>query len=179
MCDSKTGMDKDNCYRGLAENFMSTNPQKSVEICSKMSDKTSKDNCLNNIIGNPEIVKANVDLSVSICDALTLKDRCYNYIAGVISGTDIKQAAKICQKLSDEVQVYSCYNGIWFASNTVVISNYDFTISLCNFLTLKKDECLRKMAGEFMNSDRTKAAAICNLMSASGASGCLQDVNRG
>jgi len=178
MCDSKTGMDKDNCYRGIAESFLLLNVSKNIEICNKISEKSLKDNCLNNIIGNPEIVQANPNLAVSICGSLTLKANCYNYVAQTLSGIDPKQGALICQKLSDDVQISNCYGSVWFSFNDIVVQNYDFTISLCNILTSKRDDCLRRASGAFMNIDRAKAEAICRLMSASSSSGCLQEINR-
>jgi len=179
MCDSKTGMDKDNCYRGIAEDFLLSNVSKNVEICNKISDKSTKDSCLNNIIYNPEIVQANPNLTVSICGLLTLKANCYSNVAQTLSGIDPKQGVLICQKLTDEVQISNCYGNVWFSFESTILQNYDFAISLCNFLTAKKDDCLRRTSGIFMNYDRTKAEAICNLMSATTSSGCLQEVSQG
>jgi len=59
-----------------------------------------------------------------------------------------------------------------------VAQNYDFTVSMCNVLTLKKDDCLRRIVGVFMDLDRSKAEATCKLMSTSSSSGCLQEVER-
>jgi hypothetical protein len=179
MCDAKTGTDKDNCYRGLSENFLLSNVSKSIEICNRISEKSTKDSCLNSIIGNPEIVQANPSLSVSICDSLTLKANCYNYVAQTVSGTDTKQGALICQKLSDDNQILNCYHGAWFGFNSIVLQNYDFTISLCNILTIKRDDCLRGASEAFMTTDKTKAAAICRLASASASEGCLHVVQNG
>ncbi|MCX6774799.1 MAG: hypothetical protein NTY99_01770 [DPANN group archaeon] len=179
MCDSKTGMDKDNCYRGLAESFMSSNVSKTVEICNKISEKSSRDNCLNNIMGNPEIIQANPDLAVSICGLLTLKANCYSNVAQTLSGVDPKKGALVCQKLSDDVQIFNCYGNTWFSFESTVLQNYDFSISLCNFLTVKRDDCLRRTSEVFMNSDRAKADAICKLMSSSTSSGCLQEMSQG
>ncbi len=178
ICDSKSESDKDNCYRELAENFIATDPSKSIELCKKINDKSSKDGCLNNILSNPEIIKLNINQAVGICDSMTLKDRCYMYVADTASAIDPKKAAQICQKTSDDVQRLNCYNNIWFSSNSLVTSNYDFTIDLCKALTLKKDECLNKMIPFFIDTDRTKAAEICRLMSSSASSSCLQSVNR-
>lgn len=179
MCDSKTGMDKDNCYRGLAETFLLSNVSKNIEICNKISEKSTKDSCLNNIIGNPEIVQANPSLSVSICDSLTLKANCYNYVAQTISGIDPKQGALICQKLSDDNQILNCYHGAWFDFNSIVLQNPDFTISLCNTLTTKRDDCLRGASEIFMITDKAKAEEICKLASASTVEGCLHVVQGG
>lgn len=173
-CDSKTGIDKNNCYKGLAESFLSSNVSKSIEICNKILDKSSQDNCLNSIIGNSEIVQANPNLAVSICDSLTLKANCYNSVSRTVSGIDPKQGALICQKLSDDAQIADCYENAWFASTSIVLQNYDFSISLCNALTVKKDGCLRRAAGIFMTTDKAKAEEICRLMSASASPGCLQ-----
>jgi len=145
MCDSKTGADKDNCYRGVSESFWLSNVSKSVEVCNRISEKSTKDSCLNSIIGNPELVQANPNLAVIICDSLTLKSNCYNYVAQTISGSDPKQGAVVCQKLSDDTQMLNCYRGAWFNFNSIVLQNYDFTVSLCNTLTVKKDECLREL----------------------------------
>jgi hypothetical protein len=178
MCDSKTGSDKDNCYRGLAEGFIATEPSKSIEICNKITDKSSRDGCLNSILSNPEIIKSDVNRAIGICDLMTLKDRCYMYVADTTSAIDPKKAAQICQKLSDDVQILNCYNNVWFSSSSLVVSNYDFTINLCKVLTLKKDDCLNRMVPFFIDSDRTKAAEICKQMSSSASSQCLQSVNR-
>lgn len=63
--------------------------------------------------------------------------------------------------------------------NSVILQNYDFAISLCNFLTLKKDDCLRRTSEVFSPSDTTKAEAICHLISsASASSGCLNNIRR-
>jgi hypothetical protein len=176
MCDSKTGMDKDNCYRGVAESFLLSNVSKNIEICNKISEKSLKDSCLNNIIGNPEIVQANPNLAANICGSLTLKANCYSYVAQTLSGVDPKQGALICRMLSDNVQISNCYSSVWFSFNDIVVQNYDFTISLCNALTSKRDDCLRRASEAFMNTDRAKAEAICKLMSASSSSGCLQNI---
>jgi hypothetical protein len=173
MCDSKTGMDQNNCYRGLSESFWLSNISKSIEVCNKISEKSSKDSCLNSIIGNPEIVQANPNLSVSICDAITLKSNCYNYVAQTISGSNPKTGAVVCQKLSDDTQMLNCYHVAWFDFKDIVLQNYDFTISLCNKLTIKRDECLRGASEIFMTTDKTKAEAICRLASSSTTEGCL------
>jgi hypothetical protein len=179
MCDSKTGTDKDNCYRGLSESFYSSNVPKSVEICNKISEKSTKDGCLNNIIGNPEIVQANPDLAVSICDSLTLKSNCYSYVAQTVSGIDPKKGALICQKLSDDTQMLNCYHNTWFDFKSVVLQNPDFMISLCNTLTVKRDECLRGASEIFMTADKAKAEEICKLASASTVEGCLHVIQSG
>jgi len=178
MCNSKTGSDKDNCYRRLAEGFITTEPSKSIEICNKITDKSARDGCLNDILSNPEIIKSDVNRAVGICDLMTLKDRCYMYVADTTSAIDPKKAAQICQKSSDDVQILNCYNNVWFSSSSLVVSNYDFTINLCKVLTLKKDDCLNKMMPFFIDTDRTKAAEICKQMSSSASSLCLQSVNR-
>jgi hypothetical protein len=179
ICDAKTGANKDNCYRGLSENFYVSNVSKSVEICNRISEKSTKDGCLNNIIGNPEIIQANQNLAVSICDSLTLKANCYNYVAQTISGIDPKPGALICQKLSDDTQKLNCYNSAWFNFNSIVLQNPDFTISLCNALTLKRDECLRGASEIFMTTNKAKAEEICRLTSASTVEGCLHVVQNG
>jgi len=178
MCDSKTGTDKDNCYRRLAEDFIPKDPSKSVEICNKITDSSIRDGCLNNILSNPEIIKSDVNRAIGICDSMTLKDRCYMYVASTTSAIDPKKAAQICQRLSDDVQVLSCYNNVWFSSSSLVVANYDFTVNLCDALTLKKDECLNMVMPFFIDLNRTKAAEICKLMSSSASSQCLQSVNR-
>jgi len=179
MCDGKKGMDRDNCYRSVAETFLLTNVSKDMEICNKISQVSTKESCLNNIIGNPEIVQANPDLSVSICDSLTLKSNCYSYVAQTISSIDAKKGALICKKLSDDTQLLNCYHSAWFDFKSVVLQNSDFTISLCNTLTIKRDECLRGASEIFMATDKTKAEEICNLASASAAEGCLHVVQSG
>jgi len=178
MCDSKLGVDKDNCYRSLAEGFIPTDPSKSIEICNKINDKSSRDGCLNSILSNPEIIKSNVDRAVGICDLMELKDKCYMYVADTVSAIDQKRAAEICQKLSDDVQILNCYNNVWFSSSSLIISNYNFTIDLCKKLVLKRDDCLNRIIPFFIDTDRTKAAEICRLMSSSASSICLQSVNR-
>jgi hypothetical protein len=179
MCDSKTDIDQDNCYRGLAETFLLSNVSKNVEVCNKISEKITKDNCLNNIIGNPEIVQANPNLSVSICDSLTLKSNCYNYVAQTISGSDPKEGALICQKLSDDTQMLNCYHGAWFDFSNIVLQNPDFTIILCNTLNIKRDQCLRGASEIFITTNRAKAEEICRLASASTVEGCLHVVQTG
>jgi hypothetical protein len=179
MCALKTGMDKDNCYRNVAEELLAINTSRSMEICNKISDKNTKDACLNNFLSSPELVKINPSLAVSICDSLTLKSRCYNDVARALSGSDPKQAVEICKKLGDDVQISDCYGNVWFYSNTLVVENYNFTITMCNILTLKKDDCLRRIVSVFIDIDRTRAAEVCRLMSASSSNGCLQEVNRG
>jgi hypothetical protein len=176
MCDSKAGTDKDNCYRGLAESFLLSNVSKSIEVCNRISGKSSRDNCLNNIIGNPEIVQADPNLAVSICDSLALKANCYGYVAQTVSGTDPKKGALICQKLSDDTLIANCYENAWFVLTGTVLQNPDFSVSLCNALTVKKDGCLRRAAEVFISTDKAKAAEICRLMSASASPGCLQSV---
>ena len=179
MCDVMTGMNKDGCYRNIADGLWETSPLKAVEVCQKISG-SEKDNCLNNFMSSPELIKANPAIAEEICSSssLSTKSRCYNDFARALSGANPKQAAEICKKLSDDVQISDCYGSVWFSFDSVVLQNYDFTISLCNVLTLKKDDCLRRASGVFMNSDRTKAEAMCKLMSASASSGCLNSVRR-
>lgn len=180
MCDIRPGSEKDNCYRSIAQELLDTEPAKSVEICNKITDTNSKSNCLNNFMSSPEIVKANPAMAISVCDSgpISMKSRCYNDLARTLSGANPKQAVEICKKLSDDVQISDCYGNVWFAFNQMVIENYDFSISLCNILTLKKDDCLRRVSGAFMDVDRAKAEAVCKLMSSASSSGCLQQVQR-
>lgn len=179
MCDSKKGMDRDNCLRGLSESFWLSDMSKSIEICNKISETSTKDSCLNSIIGNPEIVQANPELSIGICDSLALKSNCYSYVAQTVSGIDPKKGALICQKLSDDTQILNCYHNAWFDFKDTVLKNPDFMISLCNKLTTKKDECLRGASEIFMTTDKAKAEEICRLTSASTVEGCLHVVQTG
>lgn len=178
MCEKKTGKDQSNCYWGIAKDLWMTNAPKALEICNRITDSVEKDNCLNEFISTPELVKASPDLAVSICDSFTLKSRCYTDVARVISGTDPKKAAEICKKLSDDVQKSDCYGNVWFSFNSMVVSNYDFTVSLCNALTIKRDDCLQRIVGVFIDLDRAKAEATCRLMSEVSSPGCLQSVSR-
>ena len=178
MCDVRVGRDKDNCYRGLADGFVETNASKSIEICNKILGKSDRDACLGNFLSNPELVKADPSLAISTCDSLTLKSRCYNDVARTLSAIDPKRAAGVCQRLDDDVQISDCYGNVWFTFNDLVVQNYDFTVGLCNILTLKKDDCLRRISGAFMDIDRSKAEAACKLMSASNSGGCLQSIQR-
>jgi len=177
-CDVRP--DKDNCYRGIADSLWETQPSKSLEICKKISDSNTKNGCLNNFMGSPELIKANPTIAEEVCSSssLTMKSNCYNNLAQTLSGVDPKQGALICQKLSDDVQISNCYQNAWFSFDSVILQNYDFAISLCNILTLKKDDCLRRTSEVFSNSDKAKAEAICKLMSASASSGCLNNIQR-
>lgn len=179
MCDSKSGMDKDNCYRRIAESFIATEPQKSVDICNKISDVSTRDGCLNQILSNPEIIRANVNFAMSVCDKLTLKSRCFMYVADSMTGTDPKQAAQVCQKLTDEGDRMNCFGMTWLNSNGLVMNDLDFSISLCDTLKVKRDDCLRRLVAVFIDTDRKKAAEICKLMSSSASSQCLLEVSRG
>lgn len=179
MCDFRIGTDKDNCYRGVAEEFLMSNPTKTLEVCKKIENINSKDNCLENIIHLPEVIQNNSGLGITICDSVTLKSRCFNDLAQTISGSDPKEAAEICKQLSDEVQISNCYGSVWFSFDSIVLANPDFTISLCNALNAKRDDCLRRLSGVFMDVNRAKAAEICRLMSSSVSRGCLDEVQRG
>jgi hypothetical protein len=180
MCESKSGSDKDNCYRDLSRDYLLTNISKSLEICNKISDTNFKDGCLNEFMGSPDLVRANPDMAVKFCDLMSIlsKSRCYNDLARTLSGSDPKKAVEVCKKLGDDVQVSDCYGGVWFFSNSLVIDNYEFTIWMCNSLTLKKDDCLNRMVSVFIDLDRNKAEAICKLMSSASSSQCLQQVGR-
>lgn len=177
MCDVRTGRDKDDCYRNIADGLWETSPLKAVEICQKILS-SEKNNCLNNFMSSPELIKANPDIAETICSSssLTMKSNCYNNFARALSAVDPKKAAEVCKELSDEVQISDCYGMAWFSFDSIIAQNYDFAISLCNVLTLKKDDCLRRTMQVFMNSDRTKAKAICKLMSSSASSECLNEV---
>lgn len=176
MCDSKQGSDRDNCYRGIAEEYLITNATKSVEICGKISDASDRDSCFNAIALTAEVVRAQPDVAVSACDAMTLKSRCYSDVARILSGSDSKGAVEVCKKAADEVQISDCYGTVWFYSDTLVINNYDFSISMCSVLSTMKDNCLNKIVVAFMDVDRSKAKAVCNLMSSAAASSCLRNV---
>ena len=177
-CDVRP--DKDNCYRGIADSLWETNPSKGLEVCKKISDSNTKNGCLNNFMGSPELIKANPTIAEEVCSSssLSMKSNCYNNLAQTLSGVDPKQGALICQKLSDDVQISNCYNNVWFSFDSVILQNYDFAISLCNILTLKKDDCLRRTSEVFSNSDKARAEAICKLMSASASSSCLNNIQR-
>jgi hypothetical protein len=177
-CDVRP--DKDNCYGGIADSLWETQPSKALEICNKISDTNTKNGCLNNFMGSPELIKANPNIAEEVCSSssLTMKSNCYNNFAQTLSGVDPKQGALICQKLSDDVQIFNCYQNAWFSFDSVILQNYDFAISLCNILTLKKDDCLRRTSEVFSSSDKSKAEAICKLMSASTSSGCLNNIPR-
>lgn len=178
MCEKKTGSDQGGCYMNIANQFWQTNVSKALEICQKITTGSERDNCLNYFINIPELVKANPELAASTCDLLTFKSRCYNDVARAISASDPKQAAEICKKAGDDTQISDCYNNAWFYSNDLTINNYDFTVSMCNVLTVKKDDCLNRIVGIFIDINRDKAAAVCKLMSASASSSCLQSVQR-
>jgi hypothetical protein len=180
ICDIRPKTEKDNCYRSIAEQLLDADPVKSVEICNKITDTNSKSNCLNNFMSSPEIVKANPTLAITLCDSqpISTKSRCYNDLARTFSGVNPKQAVEICKKLSDDVQISDCYSNVWFSFSQIVAENYDYTISLCKVLSLKKDDCLQRTVGVFMDLDRARAEATCKLMSAAGSSSCLQQVQR-
>jgi hypothetical protein len=179
MCEAKTGTDRDNCFRGLADNFLETNLTRNIELCNRISDSSSKNNCLNSFISSPELVRANTDLAVSTCGSFSAvgKSRCYNDVARALSASDPKKAAWVCQKLGDDIQISDCYGNAWFYSNQLVIDNYDYTVSMCNVLTLKRDDCLNRIVSVFIDIDRDKARATCQLMSAASSSSCLNNVH--
>jgi hypothetical protein len=179
MCESKSGTDRDNCFWGLADQFLETNLTRNIELCNRISDSNSKTVCLNHFIDSPELVKANADLAVSTCGSFSTvgKSRCYNDVARALSASDPKKAAYICQKLGDDVQISDCYGNVWFYSNQLVMDNYDYTVSMCNVLTLKRDDCLNRIVGVFIDIDRDKARAACQLMSAASSASCLNNVH--
>jgi hypothetical protein len=177
-CDVRP--DKDMCYRGIADGLWETQPSIALEICKKISDSNTKNGCLNNFMGSPELIKANPAIAEEVCSSssLMMKSNCYNNLAQTLSGIDPKQGTLICQKLSDDVQIFNCYQNAWFSFDSVILQNYDFAISACNVLELKKDDCLRRTSEVFSSSDKAKATAICNLMSTSASSGCLNNIPR-
>ncbi|MFA6461050.1 MAG: hypothetical protein WCV90_02190 [Candidatus Woesearchaeota archaeon] len=178
MCDSKTGGDKDNCYRGIAEEMLESDPVKSIDICNKIVNGNTKTGCISSFMSSPELVKAHPALAMTACASLSVitRGRCYSDLSHTLSASDPKQAALVCQKLSDDIQISDCYGNSWFAFDDKVAQNYDFDISLCDHLTLKRDDCLRRVSSAFIDVDKTKAEAICKLMSVSGSSGCLQNI---
>ncbi len=180
MCDAGTSRDKDDCYKGIAGELWEIDPSKSLEICKNISDVNMKNECLNNFMGSPELIQANPTIAEEVCSlsSLTMKSNCYNNFARALSAVDPKQAAEVCKKLGDDVQISDCYWNVWFSFDSVILQNYDFSVGLCDILTLKKDECLRRNADIFMNSDEAKAEAICKLMSASASSSCLNNFRR-
>jgi len=178
MCEQKTGTDQGNCFAGIADNYWLTNASKSLELCKKITDENIKERCLNSFSSSPELVKMNQDLALTVCDSLVLKSRCYENVANALASSNPKLAVAVCQKIGDDMQISNCYSSVWFYSNDLTIANYDFTISMCNILTIKKDDCLNQMVRVFIDLDRTKATAICKLMSASASSSCLQNVQR-
>jgi hypothetical protein len=178
MCDSKTGTDQSDCYSGLADDYWLSNASKALEICNKINDETYKERCVNSFSSSPEIVKLNPEIAMIVCDSLVLKSRCYINVANALASSDPKQATEICKKINDDIQISDCYSNVWFYSNDLTINNYDFTVSMCNVLALKKDDCLRRIEGAFIDVNRTKAAEVCKLMSSSASSSCLQEVGR-
>lgn len=178
ICDSKTGTDQADCYAGIADNYWLTNASKALELCKKITDETTKERCINSFSSSAEIVKMNPELAKIVCDSLVIKNRCYNNVANALASSNPKQAAEICKKIKDDIPISDCYGNVWFYSNDLTINNYDFTVGMCNVLTLKKDDCLRRIEGVFIDINRTKAAEVCKLMSVSASSGCLQEVGR-
>lgn len=180
MCDSRTGTDKDHCYEGVAREIIENDPVKSLQICNRITSMDVKSQCLNDFMSSPELIKANPSLAISVCDSQSIatKSRCFNDVARALSGSDPKQATQVCQKLGDDVQISDCYGNVWFYSNQLVLQNYDFSIGLCKVLALKKDDCLNRIVPVFIDIDRSKAAAVCKLMSSASSSGCLQQVQR-
>jgi hypothetical protein len=73
----------------------------------------------------------------------------------------------------------NCYHKAWFDFKSIVLQNSDFTISLCNTLNIKRDECLRGASEIFMITNKAKAEEICKLASASTIEGCLHVVQGG
>ncbi len=180
MCEGKSGTDRDNCFYGLADKFLETNITRNIELCNKISDSTSKNNCLNSFISSPELVRANTDLAILTCGSFSVvgKSRCYNDVARALSVSDPKKAAWVCQKLGDDVQISDCYGNVWFYSNALVIDNYDYSVSMCNVLTLKRDDCLNRIVSVLIDVDRAKAEATCLLMSAASSQNCVNGVHR-
>jgi hypothetical protein len=180
MCEAKSGTDRDNCLRGLAEQFLETNLTRTIELCNRISDSGFKNSCLNNFISSHELVKANTDLAVLTCGSFSTvsQSRCYSDIAHALAGTDPKKAAYVCQKLGDDILISDCYGNVWFYSNTLVIDNYDYTVSMCNVLTLKRDDCLNRIVSVLIDIDRAKAEATCLLMSAASSQNCVNGVHR-
>ena len=180
VCDSNTGTEKDNCYRNVAEGLFETDLPTAINACNKISDSNSRSACLNIFISSPELVKANTDLAISTCGTFSAlgKSRCYNDLARTLSGSDQKKAAYVCQKLGDDVQISDCYSNVWFYSNQLVLDNYDYSVSMCNVLTLKRDSCLNNIVSVFIDVDRAKAEATCLLMSAASSQNCVNGVHR-
>jgi len=179
MCDSKTGTDQADCYAGIADSYWLNNASKALEICNKIIDESYKERCVNSFSSSSEIVKLNPEIAMIVCDSLVLKSRCYNNVANALASSNPKQAVEICKKIKDDIKISDCYGSVWFYSDDLTINNYDFTVNMCSVLTLKKDDCLRRIVGVLMDIDRTKAADTCKLMSSSASSSCLQDVGRG
>ena len=178
MCEQKSGADQANCFAGIADGYWLTNASKSVEICKKITDESIKERCLNSFSSSIELVKMNQDLALVVCDSLVLKSRCYENVANALASSNPQKAVEVCKKIGDDLQISNCYGSVWFYSNDLTIANYDFTISMCNILTLKKDDCLNRIVPVFIDLNRTRAAEICKLMSPSASSGCLNSVGR-
>jgi len=179
MCEGKSGTDRDNCLRSLAEGFLETNLTRTIEVCNRISDSGFKNNCLNNFINSPELVKANTDLAILTCGSFSSasQSRCYNDVSHALAGSNPKKAAYICQKLGDDVLISDCYTNVWFYSNQLVIDNYDYSLSMCNVLTIKRDECLQHIVSALIDTNRDEARATCQLMSAASSQGCLNNVH--
>lgn len=167
----------DNCYENMAYEIYDSQPIKSVEICKKISETTKRNNCLNYFLGNPELIKANPTLAISICGEFTLKDNCYRNVAGTLSAVDGEKAVEVCKKMSDEIQITDCFGNVWFNFDSRVIQNFDFSMSMCKGLTLKKDDCYRRIADTIKNYDKAKAERACEMLSSTSASeGCVNNI---
>lgn len=177
-CGLREGMDKDNCYQGIGTSLFETNPSKGMEVCNKISDKSTRNNCLNFFMSSPELIKANPSLAIEICDSMSLKDNCYRNVGQTLSATDPKKATDVCKKLSDEIQMSDCFNNVWFSFNSRITQDFDFSMSLCASLNLKKDDCYRRVSEAFIDVDKTKAEQACNMMSAAYSQGCLNNIRR-
>lgn len=177
MCDGKSGADRNSCYWKIAEGYWKTNISKGIYICNRIEDSADREVCLGGFINTPELVRAHPDLAASVCKSFAFKTRCYSDVAGAVGTSNPKKAAEICQEIGEDIQISDCYGNVWFYKNDNTLKNYDFTISMCNVLNLKKDDCLRRIVAVFIDIDKTKARAACNLMSPSASPGCISDVH--
>jgi len=178
MCEKKSGTDQANCYSGIAESYWQTNAPKAAIICNKITDETIKERCINSFSSSFEIVRANPDLAITICDSLNIKSRCYQNVANALSSSNPKLAVEICKKINDDMSISGCYDSVWFYSDNLTISEYEFSLSMCGYLTTKKDDCLRKIEAIFIDTNVTRAKEACKFMSQTNSERCLAEVNR-
>jgi len=156
-CDEITDASaKEDCYMTLSDRFKSTDPNKALEACEKV---TNKDDCYLNLILNLKV--ANPSVALTACSKLLVNvDECYFDVARALLLTDVDKAVSICGKMGYTINKNECYLMI-VNTPQITLKNPDNAIEVCGKITTDITMCYETVAKILTETDKDKAEEAC------------------